>query len=205
MINIKNLNVKFKNETVFENFSLTIHKGQKLAITGKSGKGKSTLLNLIAGFIPDFKGQIYVNGIVLNPNNICEIRKLIAWLPQETALNFNLVNDLFLSPFKFNINKKRLPDKKQIAEIFEYFELSEQLLKKKVKEISGGQKQRILLASCILLKKTVLLLDEPTSALDKSIKKKITDYIFSQKDMTIIAATHDDYWYEKSDKVMNLI
>ncbi len=204
MIKIANLNINFKNEIIYNNFNYVLKKGEKLAITGKSGTGKSTLLNLLAGFIPDFKGVISINNIILNSDNIGKIRKLIAWLPQETSLNFDTVNELLFAPFNFVVNQENNPNKEKISKIFDKFELSEKLLTKKLNEISGGQRQRIILASCILLNKPLLLVDEPTSALDENIKRKVTDYIFSKKKMTIIAATHDKYWIENSDRIIHL-
>ncbi len=205
MIEISNLKIEFNNEIIYNNFSTSIKKREKVAVIGKSGKGKSTLLNLLAGFIPDFEGEVKINGEPLNYVNISEIRKQIAWLPQETALNFKSVNELFFAPFEFDLNKKLKPSDKEIKTIFDELELSINLLKKKTKEISGGQKQRVILASCLLLNKAILLIDEPTSALDDNIKKKVADYILSKKDLTVIAATHDDYWIGKSDRIIELM
>ena len=204
MIHIQNLNISFKDEQVFKDFSLSIGQGEKLAITGESGKGKSTFLNLLSGFIPDFSGEVNIDGIELNAKNICEIRKKFAWLPQETALNMMSVKELLYTPFSFALNKVHHPNKEQLTEIFDAFSLNENLLKKKVKEISGGQKQRIILASCVLQKKPIMLLDEPSSALDKRIKKRVTDYILGLKNTSIIAVTHDDYWMSRSDTVLHL-
>ena len=204
MIQIKNLNISFNDEIIYNNFSFSLQKGEKLAITGESGKGKSTLLNLLMGFIPDFKGEVAINGMVLNTKNKTEIRKITAWLPQETALKFNTVSELLLAPFQFENNKENTPSKEEIASLFKVFNLSEDLLSKNTKEISGGQKQRVILVSCLLLKKPILLLDEPTSALDSAIKKKVADYILSQKELTVIAVTHDVYWIEKSKKTLHL-
>ncbi|MCF6183643.1 MAG: ATP-binding cassette domain-containing protein [Bacteroidales bacterium] len=204
MIEISKLNINFKDEIIFSNFSLLIKKGEKVAITGKSGKGKTTLLNLLAGFVPDYKGVVSIFGKSLNAENISEIRKNIAWLPQDTSLAVKTVEELFYAPFEFEINKKNKPGKNEIAEIFKEFELSESLLDKKINEISGGQKQRIMLASCFLLKKSLLLIDEPTSALDEKVKRKITDYILNRKNLTVVAATHDEYWIKKSDKFVEL-
>lgn len=128
----------------------------------------------------------------------------MAWLPQDTSLKLKTTEELLYAPFEFLLNKYNIPTNLEIFEIFKEFDLSENLLTKKLKEISGGQKQRIILASCLLLKKPLLLIDEPTSALDEHIKKKVTDYILNKKDLTVIAATHDDYWIEHSDKVIHL-
>lgn len=204
MIKIKNLNINYQKEVIYNDFDLVLKKGEKLALTGKSGSGKSTLLNLLAGFIPDFKGQVSVNNIVLNSETINEIRKLISWLPQEVVLKFDSVSELFFAPFEFALNKDKKPSKQDIDHIFNTLELSTSLLSKDIKEISGGQKQRIVLASCLLLNKPILLIDEPTSALDNSIKKKVADYILNKNDLTVIAATHDNYWAENSDKTVHL-
>lgn len=204
MIKIIDLNISFKKEIIYKDFSLSVSKGEKLAITGESGKGKSTLLNLLAGFIPNFNGQVTVNDTAMNSKTINEIRKIIAWLPQETSLNLKTVDELLFAPFEFALNRKKRPAKEEITDIFKVFELSETLLTKKLTEISGGQKQRIILASCLLMNKPLLLIDEPTSALDKTIKKKVADYILTKQDLTVIAATHDDYWIKKSEKILHL-
>jgi len=204
MIKIDKLSISFKDEKIYNDFSLTINRGVNIAVTGKSGRGKSTLLNLLVGFIPNFSGEVFIDDIRLESKNIDRIRSMIAWLPQETAINFPTVEELFFAPFEFVRNTGSKPEKKEISEIFEAFELDEQLMSKNTKEISGGQKQRIILASCILLNKPLLLLDEPTSALDEDIKEKVTDYILSRNDLTILAATHDGYWIDHSDEVIKL-
>lgn len=204
MIDIKGLNIQYRQEVIFDNFDWKIEKGEKLAIIGDSGKGKSTLLNLLAGFIPQFTGGVTINHVELSPETILSIRQQIAYLPQDIGLNLNTVEELFYMPFEFELNKSKRPTQKQIIEIFEHFGLSMVLLTKKVNEISGGQKQRILLASCLLLEKEIILLDEPTSALDKSVKEKITDYVLAKKNTTVIAVTHDDYWLSKSTQTLHL-
>lgn len=204
MIDIKGLGIDFKMESIYKDFSLTIKKGEKLAIIGESGKGKSTLLNLMAGFIPDFEGQIDINGTQLNTKTASTIRKDIAWLPQETNLNFKNVTDLIFAPFEFKTNKKLKPSMNQVEKTLNELELPKNILSKAIKEISGGQKQRVAIASCLLLNKPLMLLDEPTSALDQSIKKSVTDYILSQKDLTVVSVTHDDYWIKRSDRILHL-
>ena len=80
MVSIEGLNISFNNEVIFNNFSLSLLKGEKLAITGKSGKGKSTLLNLLAGFIPEFTGKVSVFGQELSPLTVSEIRSFCSFV-----------------------------------------------------------------------------------------------------------------------------
>lgn len=204
MVNINNLNISFGNEVVHKNFSLSVKRGHKLAITGESGRGKTTLLNVLGGFITHYEGDVSVDGIVLSSKTVYEIRSKMAWLPQDTSLNIGSVEELLLAPFGFLQNKENKPTKEAIADIFRAFDLSEELLSKKVSESSGGQKQRVILASCMLLNKPLLLIDEPTSALDNAVKEKVANYILKQDDITVIAVTHDHYWIENSDTVLHI-
>ncbi len=204
MVTINNLNISFGNEVVHKNFSLSVKRGEKLAIAGESGRGKTTLLNVLAGFIPQYEGEISVDGIVLSSKTVYEIRSKMAWLPQDTSLNLDSVEELLLAPFDFLQNRDNKPTKEDIAAIFHAFDLSEELLSKKVSEISGGQKQRVILASCMLLNKPLLLIDEPTSALDNAVKEKVANYILKRDNITVIAVTHDHYWIENSDNVLHI-
>jgi len=203
IVSIQNLNLSYEaDETVLTKFSLEIFQGEKVALTGESGSGKTSLLNLLAGFVQANSGKINLFNLDLNIQNIKEIRRRLAWLPQNTAVDSTNVETLLMAPFQFAANKIRKPESQEIQTILDAFMLSKSLLKKSTSEISGGQKQRILLASCLLQKKELLLLDEPTSALDEAGRKQITDFVLSIPHTSIIASTHDSYWIKKSGKII---
>ncbi len=205
MIEFENVSLNWDDRIIFRDLSFSVKPGEKVALVGESGSGKSTLLNLIPGFIPHFRGKIVVDGLILNATNVHAIRQKLAYVPQALQFTvFPTVKSLFFTPFSFVYNRKLKPDRKVVRMLFERFELSTDLLNRSVKEISGGQKQRILLAGALLLKRPVLLLDEPTSALNKEIKQAVADYILGLKDVTVIAATHDEYWMKKSDKILEI-
>lgn len=204
MVQVNHLKVSFGEESIYKDLSFSVRQGEKLVITGESGVGKSTLLKVLAGFVTTYQGTVIIDDVVLNAENVHTIRHKMAWLPQDISLQVDTVYDLFFEPFELKVNQKNRPKQKEIKQTFEAFSLPESLLDKKVDQISGGQKQRIILASCLLLKKPLLLIDEPTSALDQSIKKNVTDYVLSQKGLTVIAVTHDAYWTEQSDNILNL-
>jgi len=204
ILNIENIKVEYDNEPVFQNLSFTINKGDKIVITGDSGKGKTSLINALLGFVPISQGKITWFDKELNKENINDIRKEISWLPQETALYFESVKEMIYTPFSFKNNKTVTPSEKEIFKIFKVFNLSDDILNKQIDEISGGQKQRLLLTGIFLLHKPVMILDEPTSSVDENNKKIIADFILSKDDVTVIAISHDPYWIEQSQKVIAL-
>jgi ABC-type bacteriocin/lantibiotic exporter with double-glycine peptidase domain len=203
IIKCEHLAFSYENEKVFTDLSFMLNAGEKIALTGPSGRGKSTLLNILAGFLPDFQGRLELFGMTLNSENIREIRKKIAWLPQETALTFSSTREALTGVFVFKENAASKPDADAIAEILQKFELPENILQKDFSELSGGQRQRILLASAFLSQKPLIILDEPSSALDEVLKQKVTDTVL-QHDATVLASIHDPYWINKSDRIINL-
>ncbi|MEN8185589.1 MAG: ATP-binding cassette domain-containing protein [Bacteroidota bacterium] len=204
IISVNNISIIYEKEEVIKDLSFQIKKGEKAVITGESGKGKSTILNSLLGFVPISNGEIFISDKKLVPDNILEIRNKVAWLPQETSLDFQNVNDIIYTPFTFKSNKHNFPSNSEVDQILNSLNISSKLLQNEIDEISGGQKQRILLASSLLLKKDILIIDEPTSALDTENKKQITDFVMSQNNLTVLAVTHDIYWIEQSDKIIAL-
>lgn len=204
MIQIENLSVSYGDEQVISNLSFAAKEGDKIALSGPSGSGKSSILNLLMGFVYPFSGRVAVNGIDLNEQNIDAIRQQISWLPQELSLKIDTVEELFFYPYTFRANKHLRPSSAEIEKIFDDLRLDVSLLKKSLSEISGGQKQRVALASVLLLKKGILLLDEPTSALDAESRGAIINLIKRLDGVTVVASTHDEEWLAAMDTVINL-
>ncbi len=205
MIQVENLRVNYGTLSLFDGLSFGIESGEKIAIKGESGSGKSTLIHTLLGFVPDFTGQIFYDDLMLSETNVQVIRSMTSWVPQD--LNFSVfgsIRELFYRPFELKKNKEKRPSEKEILEIFDAFELDINLLDRDIQEVSGGQKQRLALASTILLRKPYLFLDEPTSALNSEIRNKITDYLLDMENVTVIAATHDKYFMDKVDKIIDL-
>ncbi|MEA3452136.1 MAG: ATP-binding cassette domain-containing protein [Bacteroidota bacterium] len=203
MIRIENLTFYFDKEKIFKNFSVQIPDNSFVSIIGESGKGKTTLLNLLAGFEIAREGEIYIDDIKLSKGTISDIRKKIAWLPQNFDISINTVKELFMAPFNLKSNKELLPSPAEIKSLFETLNIGNVSFSKNIDEISGGQKQRVIIASLLATKKRYFLLDEPSSALDsKSVEVLLKT--LKKENITILASTHDKTVIEASTMVIDL-
>lgn len=207
MLDIKNAGLSYDGkETLFSNLNIVLHAGDMFCITGESGKGKTSLLNAIVGFVPLSQGSITVDGLVLNKDNIDEIRKRIAWIPQELAIPSEWVNDMVDIPFTLRANRHIKLDKEKLFKNFELLGLEKDLYKRRVTEISGGQRQRVMIAATALLEKPLLVIDEPTSALDETSVQKVISFLqlLKEKGKSILAVSHDKNFAEACDKQIYL-
>jgi ABC-type multidrug transport system ATPase subunit len=204
MIQVRNLSIGFNNSILFDNLDFLVNKGEIFTLTGESGKGKSSIFSVLSGFIVPLSGEVYINNIILNAENIHSIRNLIAWLPQNLqSLPALPVSKQFqlLSSFKRNHNLFNLNEFEELAETFR---LKKDIFSSEYSELSGGEKQRLALIYTLLQKKPIILLDEPTSALDDVTEKCIGDYFKSRTDLTVLASSHSDYWISLSQNTMRI-
>lgn len=180
-------------------------KSQKIAITGQSGIGKSTLLSLMMGLIQPGSGIVEVNNQKMTVTTINKIRSLIAWLPQNVnILGKGKVEMLFTEIFNYKINRRVKPTNKNIIDLLYQLNLNNDILTNNFESLSGGEKQRIGIIICLLLKRPILILDEPTSALDELTKQKVADLIFNKNDLTVVTCSHDADWLKRCDLVYKI-
>lgn len=203
MILVKNLSFLFKEKRLFNNFSFVIPENSFVTITGESGKGKTTLLNILSGFEKPLSGEIMFDNLVLNKENMPLIRKEIAWLPQNFNIPIETVKELFMAPFNLKINKKNIPIFEEIQILFNRLNIGDVSLSKKIDEISGGQKQRIIIASLLATKKKYFFLDEPTSALDDYSIEILMNILKTEK-KTVVIASHNKKVIDSSSQIIDL-
>jgi ABC-type multidrug transport system fused ATPase/permease subunit len=209
-IKFKNISFSYmgSNEKVLDNLSFSIKKNAITVIKGKSGMGKSTIVNLLMGLLKPVTGEILVDNISLNNDNIRSFRKLIGFIPQEpiilnksikeNILRFNpSVSDeeIFVALEKAQANDfvKNLPDK-----------ISTMMGNQGIR-FSGGEKQRIVLARVLARNPKILILDEATSALDSENEDQILSTLRSLSNhITVIIVSHRESTANKADYVISL-
>jgi ABC-type bacteriocin/lantibiotic exporter with double-glycine peptidase domain len=177
---------------VITDISLEIKKGEKIAITGESGGGKSTLADIIIGIHKPLSGNIYIDDTALSNKNVRSWRSKIGYIPQSIYLFDGTVaeNVSFGSIHDDNKVKSVL----QKANIWEFLSQKEGILTKVGDggiQLSGGQQQRIGIARALYDDPEVLVLDEATSSLDAENEKKIMDEIYDvSENKTLVVIAH---------------
>ena len=213
-INIKNLSFKYpeKKENILENINLTIKSGESIGFVGKTGSGKSTLIDIICGLLEPQKGEVLVDNVNIN-NNFRSWKNLIGYVPQ----NVYLLDDTIKKNIIFGINKdnkydENLKNSVKSAQLEGFLaNLTEGLdtvVGERGARLSGGQIQRIGIARALYNNAKLVIFDESTSALDSKTEKEFIDDISKLKiKKTLIIISHRmsvlencDYIYEVKDK-----
>lgn len=209
IVQLNNIYKKYNNKNILENFSLNIESGEFISIMGESGKGKSTILNII-GLIESYdSGELIIDGhcnIKCNSRESSKIlREKIAYLFQNFALiDEKTVTDNLMIPLKY-VKKNTKEKLIEINNALEFVGLKS-FEKRKVYELSGGEQQRVAIARILLKPCKIILADEPTGSLDEKNRDVILNLLCELNKMgkTIIVVTHDKKVAEKSKRIIYL-
>jgi len=208
-LDIYDLEFRYKDQIIFSGLSFHIQKGDKILIKGKSGTGKSTLIDIVLGFRKPYKGKVTSKN-----KDIFDYRdswwRRISYIPQEPSL----FDDTILSNIRFDSEEKKL-NKPLLARAIKVSGLDfffnngsfnlDTLINERGSRLSGGQKQRIVLARAIYKNPKLLIMDESTSALDEQSELQIYDNICREfPDMTVLAISHRKSIASKFNKIINL-
>lgn len=195
-VDFKNVTVKYravKGEPpkVFDGFSQQIRKGEKIALIGSNGAGKSTMLKLMMGLIRPDEGQVLLNGASASGLSKEELGRIISMVYQNPEEMF--IKDSIRKDIEYAMKVRKVADyEKRTDELLEMFRLTE-LADRDGRLLSGGQMRRASLAIGIALQPEILLLDEPTANLDIATRREIMKTLRMLKGITdtVVIATHD--------------
>jgi len=194
-IEFRNVWFGYEHEPVLKDVSLTIRKGQTVAVVGRSGGGKSTLVDLIPRFIDPERGTILIDGIDLRDVNIKDLRHLMGIVSQQAIL----FNDTFHNNISFALDEVTDEESVQraasIANAHEFVMETPGGYQNTVGEggnkLSGGQRQRISIARAIMANPPILILDEATSSLDTESERLVQDAMLKlMENRTSIVIAH---------------
>lgn len=207
MLEIRKAGIGYDSKIIFSDVDFLLEEGKLGCITGQSGRGKTSLLRAILGFVPLLSGEILLNGSALTPQSAETLRKDMAYVPQELALPAEWVKEMADIPFLLKANKKlHSRMEKELPQVLESLGLEDDILQKRAREISGGQRQRVMLAISVLLGKKLILVDEPTSALDADACGKVLNLFRTtcKQGTMVLAVTHDPEFAHSCDKILQI-
>ena len=186
-IQLDHISFSFGETVVIRDISVALQRGGAYALIGKSGIGKSTLLNLIAGFLKPDSGHVLIDG-----KQVTKPREQTAFLFQELGLfPWQTVFQAVAMPLKIHGNTSDIPAR--VLSLLAELHL-DQHKDKYPHQLSGGERQRVALARTLVGNPDLLLMDEPTSALDAMTKEELQSLILRQtqaRNTTLLFVTHD--------------
>lgn len=210
IIEIKGLKKSFGEHVIFDNLNIDIKRNECVAITGKSGKGKSTLLNIIGLLEKKDHGHINIEGnvnAVLNSRKGRQLlRNTIGYLFQNYAL-IDSETVFYNLNIALRFEKMKKKDKmNKIINALKEVGLSKDDLYKRIYKMSGGEQQRIALARIILKPCKIILADEPTGSLDEKNRDMVLKMLktLQTEGKTILIVTHDHYVANFCDRIIEL-
>lgn len=214
-IRIEDIAFQFEDgeQRVIDHLSLSIGKGERVGIKGRSGAGKTTLFNLMLGFYTPSEGAIYIDDKRLTPANRRQWLNIVGYVSQNVFLtDGSLLENIALGVTPESIDRERLNRAIDMADLREFIDSLPQGVDTPAGEcgnrLSGGQRQRIGIARALYKEAEVLLFDEATSSLDNDTEQNINQAIEQlsrkNKELTIIVIAHRESSLDYCDRVLTI-
>lgn len=205
-IKIQDLSFSYENNQVLKNINLTINHGEKVALVGESGGGKTTLLNIMSGLQQVQRDKVYINNRDINTISKRSLNESVAVLNQFPHIfNDSIKNNILMGK---EISEKEFQYVCKITNVNEFIKklninYDMTIGEGEMLNLSGGEKQRVSLARAMVKESPLVIMDEPTSALDVLTECTIIDVIMHYfKDKTLIISSHRLNTIKKMDRVV---
>ncbi|MBY7024039.1 MULTISPECIES: ABC transporter ATP-binding protein [Clostridium] len=206
ILKVRNLNYKYNNEKiVLSNINIDIYEGEKVAILGSNGAGKSTFFLNINGVLTPKSGDIIYRGKKISKKELNELRKNIGIVFQDAdnqIIASTVLAEVSFGPINLKLPKEEV--KERVEEALSYMNLTE-FKNRPPHYLSGGEKKRVSIADIIAMQSEIIIFDEPTASLDplnaimlEEVLKKL-----SEEKKTLLISTHDvDFAYRWAERVI---
>lgn len=214
VLELKDVTFKYQlaKETILENISFSIEKGEFVALVGRNGVGKTTLCSIMRGLIPTFhtgtmSGQVLLNGLDISEMSIGDIALHVGFVFQNPFVQVSGVKQTVFEEVAYgleNLGVERSEIIRRVEEMLVQLNI-DHLRFKHPMQLSGGQSQRVALASVLVMDPEILIIDEPTSQLDPQGTEEVFETIrlLKERKKTIILVEHKVDWVaEYADRVI---
>lgn len=187
MLRIKNFQVSYGGSLILQGVDMQVPQGQIVALMGRNGVGKTTLMKSVVGLVPHRAGQVLLDGEDITGIAAHQISNLgVSYVPQgkEIFQSFTVYENLRLGVVKYRRKNRTLP-----REVFDYFPILEERKDQKAGSLSGGEQQMLAIGRALVSNPKILLLDEPSEGIQPSIVEEISKILVKinrEKDVTIL-------------------
>ena len=195
ILEVKNITYSYDDKhNAVDEVSFKVDKGAYVTLIGHNGSGKSTIAKMISGLLPLKSGEIIIDGLILNEENIHDIRAKLGIVfqnPDNQFIGSTVRDDMAFGLENYQVESAKMDD---IINRYASMVNMEAYLDKEPSNLSGGQKQRVAIAGILAMSPEIIIFDEATSMLDPKGKAEIKEVIYDlheKYDITIISITHD--------------
>lgn len=192
-------------KTVLNGISADVYEGQKIAVVGSNGSGKSTFFLNINGVLSPDRGKITYRGTIISKKNLKELRKNIGIVFQDAdnqIIASTVRAEVGFGPMNLKLQKEEVAQR--VDEALEYMNITE-LIDRPPHYLSGGEKKRVSIADIIAMKSDIIIFDEPTAALDPLNERMLEDVLekLNKEGKTMLISVHDvDFAYRWAERVL---
>lgn len=195
-IKLTNIVYRYKNKKIKFKKTINIYKGKSYLISGRSGVGKSTFLNILAGLVNPSEGKYFIdNKLLANPSR--QLKLKIGYVLQSSYIYDDTIKENIIMFNKQKKNRNLFLTSTKITRMDEFVNILPNKYNSKIGEegakLSGGQKQRVLISRALFTNPDILIMDESTSNIDKKTEMKIYENIkkYKNKNLTVIVVSHN--------------
>lgn len=206
ILQIRGLYYSYSSEKITLNdINVDIHKGEKIAVLGSNGAGKSTFFLNINGVLTPEKGEIIYKGKSIKKKDLNELRKNVGVVFQDAdnmIIASTVLAEVSFGPMNLKLPKDEVM--RRVDEALKYMNLSE-FKNRPPHYLSGGEKKRVSIADIIAMKSEIIIFDEPTAALDPFNAEMLEEVLekLSREEKTLVISTHDvDFAYRWADRII---
>lgn len=205
LLEVRNLSFAYEEKPVLKNINVKIYKGEKLAIMGSNGAGKSTFFLNLNGVLQPEKGEIILDGLKIGKKEFTELRRKVGFVFQDSdsqIIASNVRSEISFGPMNLGLKKEDVI--KRVDNAVKYMNI-EKLQDRAPHYLSGGEKKSVSIADILAMEPEILIFDEPMAALDPvnaDNVELILDRLHNDG-KTLLIATHDvDFAYRFADRIL---
>ena len=209
LLKAQGLRFAIVGRTLWQQLDLVLHAGERLAVAGASGSGKTLLLRTLAGLEPMQAGELWFHDRPLSQWSMPAYRARVVYVAQRPALPDALVEAALQVPFGFRVHRHQRYPATRARQLLALLGRDEKFLQQRTDRLSGGEGQIVALLRALLIAPDVLLLDEPTASLDAAavaaIETLVASWLHERPQRACVWTSHDRQQLERiSDRVLLL-